>query len=275
MKKFSQICVALLLLMSCVMFSCTKSKSDPDPLPDKLVSITGWMGGIQYDDHDRRSYIVGFTKDFYSTTYKYDAAGNVSTISLFDGYGGSLVQWYDYKINYAGGLPVNGTRANHAESGKSPATTYSVDSILYKTENGHVTEITYLDRKAYFVSTNKPTGYVAPGIIKTFLISYANGNLTRMHSDYETFTYTYGVKKGAGSANRMKFVLFEGENALLYSMNDMLTMYHEIHDQWGNSKNSSIYTHEYNTSGYPAVTTSTATLSNGQISTTNFTYKYE
>ena len=95
MKKVSQVIVSLVLLMSMMAISCKKNQNAPDPLPDKLVGLTGGVGAIQYDDQNRRTYLLGLTTGYYSTTYKYDSEGKVSDIQLFDGYGGGINHWYD------------------------------------------------------------------------------------------------------------------------------------------------------------------------------------
>jgi len=82
MKKVSQVIVSLVLLMSMLAISCKKNQNAPDPLPDKLVGLDGGVGAIQYDDQNRRIYLLGLTTGYYSTTYKYDSEGRFPIYSF-------------------------------------------------------------------------------------------------------------------------------------------------------------------------------------------------
>ena len=172
-----------------------------------------------------------------------------------------------YRINYVNELPVSGTMTYEQSNYKSPSSTYYVDSLIYKTEKGLVTEISYLDRIFYYQSTRKPTGTTLPGVSSTSTFSYANGNLTTVRAPSASFTYTYGTNKGIGAANRMKFVLIEEQIPYLYSTNDLLTSNN------GNAKTE--YAYKYNTSGYPVSAIVNYTASDGSKWIGGLDYHYK
>ena len=72
----------------------------------------------------------------------------------------------------------------------------------------------------------------------------------------------------------MKFVLAECENPILYSPNDLLTWQNQIHDVWTSNINS-VYTYQYNSSGYPISAAVKTTLNTGQVIDGNLSYKYQ
>jgi len=244
---------ALILISTIALCSCHKSdEAEPENLLTRFVGylLDGKQAyasvGYRLPDNNLISRIDGELGGIYSQQLVYNSADQVTTIILQTYQTGSNER-FEYRVNYENGLPISGTRRYTRTPSKTSSWEHTIDSALYRVANGKVVRITFFDSKTYDTMSNRLL-IARTDTTEKCIFNYSGEDLISVNTNRGLREYTYGTKKGAGSAHKFKFLLYNDVDPIFYSEHDILS---RIWWKGTPSQQITSYVHKYNSAGFP------------------------
>ena len=259
MKKVFLLAGALTAL---VFTSCKKDKDDDNnngggnnPATKLIKKMTETENGVTtvYNfTYDNAKKLTGFasTDGKESTTFTYDAAGNVIKVESIEDEFKNV-----YTYTYTNGVPVSGTLKTWEKNGSEPDELIEDDELTYTVSNGQVTKL-----KLYMKQADEEL---------TMDFTYANGNLSKVETAQNSIfpykaTFVFGTKKSP-FPQISKYVLDQAGFSLFFSSkNELVTAAYDFPGTDLDKTTTTTYT--YDASGYPL------TSNDGQV---QLKYEYQ
>jgi YD repeat-containing protein len=212
---------------------------DNNPPAKTLKKITQVEGGVttvynfNYTNSKLASFVSADGKE--STTFTYDAAGNLSKIESIEA---DFKNVYTY--TWANGIPVSGTFKSWEKEGTQIGDLIEDDKLTYTVANSQVTKI-HLE-----MAQDGAAGDM------DFNMTYTNGNLTKVLSSTAgiySATFTFGTKKSP-YPKVTNYVLDQAGFSLIFgSKNELITSAYDFPGTALDNVFTQQYT--YDAAGYP------------------------
>lgn len=202
--------------------------------------------------------------------YKYDDAGNVIEILLASSPGSEYNSSINLKISYKNGLPFSAVKHYDPPfSSKDFNRYYEIDTVKYSLIGGRVTQISYTNKIRFY--SDKRQEKQLGTINYTILYDRDNWSGVIDNSTGDTIRkMTYGGKNGVFSAFPLKYVLFERDNAMYYSKNDLLSQSNLLY-----STRLERFEYDYDVSNFPRRAKVNRENYGGKLDTLTQTYLYK